>query len=148
MSDLPSAVLFACTMNSVRSPMAESIMKFLHGHRVFVDSVGVRSGEIDGFAVSVMDEIGIDLTRHHSKTFDDMEDDYFDIVIPLSPQAQHRAVEMTRVMAVEIEFWNTFDPTIIESESREVKLDAYRKVRDQLMDRIKERFPISSAIDT
>jgi protein-tyrosine-phosphatase len=144
MSDLPSAVLFACTMNSVRSPMAESIMKFLHGHLVFVDSVGVRSGEIDGFAVTVMDEIGIDLTRHHSKTFDELEDDYFDIVIPLSPQAQHRAVEMTRVMAVGIEFWNIFDPAIIESENREVKLDAYRKVRDELMKRIKIRFPVIS----
>jgi protein-tyrosine-phosphatase len=144
MSDLPSAVLFACTMNSVRSPMAEAIMKFLHGHRVFVDSVGVRSGEIDGFAVAVMDEIGIDLTRHHSKTFDELEDDYFDIVIPLSPQAQHRAVEMTRVMAVGIEFWNVFDPAIVESENREVKLDAYRKVRDELMNRIKTRFPIIS----
>ncbi|MEZ7844877.1 MAG: arsenate-mycothiol transferase ArsC [Rhodospirillales bacterium] len=148
MSDLPSAVLFACTMNSVRSPMAEAIMKFLHGHRVFVDSVGVRTGYIDGFAVAVMDEIGIDLTRHNSKTFDDLEDDNFDIVIPLSPQAQHRAVEMTRAMAVEIEFWNTFDPSIIESEDREVKLDAYRKVRDELMIRIKARFPITSAIDT
>lgn len=148
MSDLPSAVLFACTMNSVRSPMAEAIMKFLHGHRVFVDSVGVRTGYIDGFAVAVMDEIGIDLTRHNSKTFDDLEDDNFDIVIPLSPQAQHRAVEMTRAMAVEIEFWNTFDPSIIESEDREVKLDAYRKVRDELMIRIKARFPIISAIDT
>jgi protein-tyrosine-phosphatase len=147
-SDLPSAVLFACTMNSVRSPMAEAIMKFLHGHRVFVDSVGVRTGYIDGFAVAVMDEIGIDLTRHNSKTFDDLEDDNFDIVIPLSPQAQHRAVEMTRAMAVEIEFWNTFDPSIIESEDREVKLDAYRKVRDELMIRIKTRFPITSAIDT
>ena len=144
MSDLPSAVLFACTMNSVRSPMAESIMKFLHGHLVFVDSVGVRSGEIDGFAVTVMDEIGIDLTRHHSKTFDELEDDFFDIVIPLSPQAQHRAVEMTRVMAVGIEFWNIFDPAIIESENREVKLDAYRKVRDELMNRIKMRFPVIS----
>ena len=148
MSDLPSAVLFACTMNSVRSPMAEAIMKFLHGHRVFVDSVGVRTGYIDGFAVAVMDEIGIDLTHHNSKTFDDLEDDNFDIVIPLSPQAQHRAVEMTRAMAVEIEFWNTFDPSIIESEDREVKLDAYRKVRDELMIRIKARFPITSAIDT
>lgn len=148
MSELPSAVLFACTMNSVRSPMAESIMKFLHGHQVFVDSVGVRSGDIDGYAVAVMDEIGIDLGRHHSKTFDDLEDDYFDLVIPLSPEAQHRAVEMTRVMAVDIEFWNTFDPSIIESESREVKLDAYRKVRDQLMERIKARFPITTAIDT
>ena len=123
-------------------------MKFLHGHRVFVDSVGVRTGYIDGFAVAVMDEIGIDLTRHNSKTFDDLEDDNFDIVIPLSPQAQHRAVEMTRAMAVEIEFWNTFDPSIIESEDREVKLDAYRKVRDELMIRIKTRFPITSAIDT
>jgi protein-tyrosine-phosphatase len=144
MSDLPSAVLFACTMNSVRSPMAEAIMKFLHGHQVFIDSVGVRSGEIDGFAVAVMDEIGIDLTRHHSKTFDELEDDYFDLVIPLSPQAQHRAVEMTRVMAVGIEFWNIFDPAIIESENREVKLDAYRKVRDELMKRIKMRFPVIS----
>ena len=144
MSDLPSAVLFACTMNSVRSPMAEAIMKFLHGHRVFIDSVGVRSGEIDGFAVAVMDEIGIDLTRHHSKTFDELEDDYFDIVIPLSPQAQHRAVEMTRVMAVGVEFWNIFDPAIIESENREVRLDAYRKVRDELMNRIKMRFPVIS----
>ncbi len=127
--------------------MAESIMKFLHGQRVFIDSVGVRSGDIDGFAVAVMDEIGIDLTRHHSKTFDDLEDDYFDLVIPLSPEAQHRAVEMTRVMAVEIEFWNTFDPSIIESESRDVKLEAYRKVRDDLMARIKTRFPTSSAVD-
>lgn len=148
MGDLPSAVLFACTMNSVRSPMAESIMKFLHGHRVFVDSVGVRSGEIDGFAVTVMDEIGIDLTRHHSKTFDDLEDDYFDVVIPLSPQAQHRAVELTRVMSVDIEYWNTFDPSIIDTENREAKLEAFRKVRDDLMTRIKARFPVTSVIDT
>lgn len=148
MSDLPSAVLFSCTMNAVRSPMAEAIMKFLHGHKVYVDSVGVRSGEIDGFAIAVMDEIGIDLTRHHSKTFDDLEDDYFDVVITLSPEAQHRAIELTRVMACELEFWNTLDPSMIESEDREAKLDAYRQVRDQLMERIKARFPVQSAADT
>ncbi len=149
MNDLPSAVLFACTMNAVRSPMAEGIMKFLHGHRVYVDSVGVRApDEVDGFAVAVMDEIGIDISNHKSKTFDDLEDSYFDMVIPLSPEAQHRAVEMTRVMAVEIEFWNTFDPTIIESENREVRLDAYRQVRDQLMTRIKQMFPTVAAVDT
>jgi len=149
MNDLPSAVLFACTMNSVRSPMAEGIMKFLHGHRIYVDSVGVRvTEEIDGFAVAVMDEIGIDISRHKLKTFDDLEDSYFDMVIPLSPEAQHRAVEMTRVMAVEIEFWNTFDPTIIESENREPRLDAYRQVRDQLMVRIKQRFPAVAVLDT
>lgn len=148
MSDLPSAVLFSCTMNAVRSPMAEAIMKFLHGHQVYVDSVGVRSGEIDGFAIAVMDEIGIDLTRHHSKTFDDLEDDYFDVVITLSPEAQHRAIELTRVMACELEFWNTLDPSLIESEDREAKLDAYRQVRDQLMERIKARFPVQAASDT
>lgn len=149
MNDLPSAVLFACTMNAVRSPMAEGIMKFLHGHRIYVDSVGVRATEeVDGFAVAVMDEIGIDISKHKSKTFDDLEDSYFDTVIPLSPEAQHRAVEMTRVMAVEIEFWNTFDPTIIESENRETRLDAYRQVRDQLLARIKQTFPMVAAHDT
>jgi len=148
MSDLPSAVLFSCTMNSVRSPMAEAIMKFLHGHRVFVDSVGVRPGQIDGFVIAVMDEIGIDISRHNSKTFDDLEDDYFDLVITLSPEAQHRAIELTRVMACKIEFWNTMDPSLIESDNREVRLQAYRDVRDQLMTRIKDRFPVSTSSDT
>lgn len=148
MSDLPSAILFSCTMNSVRSPMAESIMKFLHGHRVYIDSVGVRSKDIDGFAIAVMDEIGIDLSRHHAKTFDDLEDDFFDVVITLSPEAQHRAVELTRVMACEVEFWNTMDPSLVESEDRETVLDAYRQVRDQLMMKIKQRFPVQSASDT
>lgn len=148
MSDLPSAVLFACTMNSVRSPMAEAILKFLHGHRIFIDSVGVRGGEVDGFAVAVMDEIGIDLAKHKAKTFDELEDDFFDVVITLSPEAQHRAIELTRVMACELEFWNTMDPSLIESESRDVKLDAYRAVRDQLMARIKERFPVNAPVDT
>jgi len=148
MGDLPTAVLFACTMNSVRSPMAEAILKFLHGRRIYVDSVGVRSKEVDGFAAAVMEEIGLDISSHNPKTFDDLEDDNFNLVVPLSPEAQHRAVEMTRVMAVDIEFWNTFDPSIIESENREVRLDAYRQVRDQLMERIKNRFPVTSAIDT
>lgn len=144
MNDIPSAVLFACTMNSVRSPMAESILKHLHGHRIYVDSVGVRQGEIDGFTIEVMDEIGIEISKHNAKTFDDLEDDSFDVVISLSPEAQHKAVEMTRVMACEVEFWNTFDPTIIEG-SREIRLDAYRQVRDQLMAKIKARFPVEAA---
>lgn len=128
--------------------MAESIMKFLHGHQVYIDSAGVRSTEVDGFVIAVMDEIGIDISRHHAKTFDDLEDDYFDLVITLSPEAQHRAIELTRVMACEIEFWNTMDPSLIESENRETKLEAYRAVRDQLMARIKERFPIHNVADT
>ncbi len=140
MEELPSAVLFACSMNSVRSPMAEGIMKYLHGHEVYVDSVGVHKGEIDGFAIAVMEEIGIDVGKHKSKTFDDLEDTSYDMVISLSPEAQHKAVEMTRVMACDVEFWNTFDPSVVEG-GREARLDAYREIRDQLMARIKEHFP-------
>lgn len=128
-------------MNAVRSPMAEGIMKRLFGKRIYVDSVGVKAGEPDPFMVTVMDEIGVDLTKHRSKTFDELEDDSFDIVISLSPEAQHKAVELTRTNACEVEFWPTFDPTLIEG-SREARLDAYRQVRDELMRRIRQRFPV------
>src|SRR6266403_4435291 len=140
MADLPGSVLFCCTRNAIRSPMAEGILKMLHGRRIFVDSAGIRGAEVDGFAVAVMDEIGLDLTRHRAKTFDDLEDTSFDLIVSLSPEAQHRAVEMTRTMAAEIEFWNTMDPSIVEG-NREVRLDAYRQVRDWLMARIQARFP-------
>jgi len=138
--DLPGAVLFACTSNSIRSPMAEGYLKFLHGKRVFVDSVGLRAREVDGFAVAVMQEIGIDITRHRAKTFDQLEDTSFDLVVTLSPEAQHRAIELTRTMAVDVEFWNTFDPSVVEG-SRAERLAAYRQVRDALIERIEERFP-------
>jgi len=140
MSDLPGAVLFACTMNAMRSPMAEAIMKHLHGKRIFVDSVGVRIGDLDPFAVAVMEEIGISIERHEPKTFDDLDDSSFDVIVTLSPEAQHRAVEMTRTMACEVEFWHTFDASIVEG-TREVRLEAYRQVRDQLMQRILKQFP-------
>jgi protein-tyrosine-phosphatase len=142
--DLPGAVLFCCTMNSVRSPMAEAILKQIHGQRIFVDSVGVRAQEIDGFVVAVMDEIGIDMAKHKSKTFDDLEDESFDLIISLSPEAQHKAVDMTRTMACDVEFWNTMDPSIVEG-SREDRLEAYRAVRDGLMKRIRQRFPALGA---
>lgn len=146
MGDLPSAVLFACTENTVRSPMAEAILKYLHGRHIYVDSVGVRKGELDGFAVAVMDEIGIDISHHHPKTFEELEDTSFDLVTSLSPEAQHKAVEMTRVVACDVEFWNTFDPSVVEG-SREVRLEAYRQVRDELMRNIKIRFPVRPVAD-
>ncbi len=139
MAERPGSVLFACTMNAVRSPMAEAFAKHLYGRHVYVDSVGVRKREIDGFAIAVMDEIGIDLSGHRAKTFDELEDTSFDLVISLSPEAQHRAVEMTRTMSCELEFWNTLDPTIVEG-SRETVLEAYRGVRDGLMAGIERRF--------
>jgi protein-tyrosine-phosphatase len=120
--------------------MAEAMLKLLHGRQVFVDSVGVRAGELDGFAVAAMDEIGIDISRHRSKSFDDLEDTSFDLIISLSPEAHHRALELTRTMACEVEFWNTFDPSVVEG-SRESRLEAYREVRDFLMKRIRTRFP-------
>jgi len=140
MPRLPSAVLFACTFNSIRSPMAEGILKSLHRGRIFVDSVGVRAVEIDPFAVEVLGEIGIDLAKHRSKTFQMLDDTSFDLVISLSPEAQHSAVELTRWMSCEVEYWATFDPSVIEG-SRAVRLDAYRKVRDELVARISARFP-------
>ena len=141
MARLPSSVLFACTYNSIRSPMAEALLKHLHGRRIYVDSVGVREAEIDPFAVVVMEEIGIDISRHRAKTFDDLEDTSFDLVVSLSPEAQHSAVELTRTMACEVEFWPVFDPTAVEG-SREEMLRAYRLVRDHLRQRLLERFPL------
>jgi protein-tyrosine-phosphatase len=140
-AELPKAVLFACSMNAVRSPMAEAILKHLAGKRVFVDSVGVRHGDLDAFAVAVMDEIGIDLSRHRPKEFADLHDTSFDVVISLAPEAHHQALEMTRTMAIDAEYWPTLDPTAAAG-SREQILDAYRALRDGLFQRIKLRFPI------
>ncbi len=144
MSDLPGSVLFCCSLNALRSPMAEAMLKHLHGRHIYVDSAGVRTGALDEFAVAVMDELGIDITKHKAKTFDDLEDGSFDLVVSLSPEAQHRAVEMTRTMATDLEFWNTFDPSVVEG-TRAVRLEAYRQVRDQLMKRILQRFPLPGA---
>ena len=137
---LPGAVLFCCSENAIRSPMAEALLKHLLGHRIYVDSAGVRAGELDGFAVAVMEELGIDLTRHRSKTLDDLEDGSFDLIVSLSPEAQHSAVELTRTWACDVEYWQTFDPSIVEG-GREARLAAYRQVRDQLLERIRKRFP-------
>jgi protein-tyrosine-phosphatase len=136
----PTSVLFACSFNAVRSPMAEAILRAYHGRRLFVDSVGLRVQEPDPFAIAVMDEIGIDMSRHRAKSFEDLEDTSFDLVISLSPEAQHRAVELTRTSDCEVEFWPIIDPTAVEG-SREAMLEAYRATRDQIRQRVLERFP-------
>jgi len=145
MSDQPQSVLFACTQNAVRSPMAEGILKRLAGTKIFVDSCGATPGELDPFIIQVMDEIGIDISRHRPKSFDDLDDGYYDLIISLSPEAQHKAVEMTRVMACDVEYWPTLDPTFIEG-TRDVRLDAYRQVRDGLFERIKKRFDLGGGL--
>jgi protein-tyrosine-phosphatase len=138
--DLPDAVLFACNLNAVRSPMAAGIMRSLFGKRVYVDSVGVRPGDLDPFAVVVMDEVDIDISEHQAKSFAQLEDTLFDIIISLTPEAHHNAVELTRTMAVEAEYWPTKDPTAFVGGSREQILHAYREVRDALIERIQKRF--------
>lgn len=143
MPGLPSAVLFACTLNSVRSPMAEALMRHVAGNRIYVASAGVRPGEPDPFVEAVLEEIGVEPIHSGPKTFEDLEDAYFDLVVTLSPEAHHWALELTRTMACDVEFWPTFDATAVEG-SRETRLEAYRQVRDRLRARIGERFRLGS----
>jgi protein-tyrosine-phosphatase len=145
--ELPGAVLFACTLNSVRSPMAAGIMRHLFGRSVYVDSVGARAGELDPLAVEAMDEIGIEIGKHRPKSFDDFENTSFDLVITLSPEAHHKAMELTRASAAAIEYWPTMDPTAVEG-SRDQRLAVYRVVRDELEARIQARFDVRPASDT
>ena len=142
---LPQSVLFCCDHNAVRSPMAEGIMKKFYGHDCYVQSVGVKNDmEIDGFAVAVCDEIGVELSRHRSRSFDQMEDwgddlSAFDLVIALSPASQRRALDLTRVFHLEVEYWPILDPTGL-GERREDKLTSYRQSRDQIIERLTGRW--------
>lgn len=141
---LPGSVLFACTLNAVRSPMAAAILGHLAGRRIYVTSAGVRAGEIDPFVAAVMDEIGIDLSRHQPHTLGELNDTSFDLIVTLSPEAHHQALELTRTMAVEVEYWPTFDASMMIGQgSRDQVLDAYRSVRDRLFRRIKDRFGLA-----
>ena len=138
----PLAVLFACGQNSVRSPIAAGLFAQMFGPAIYVASAGVRKGEVDPFANAVMAEIGLDISKHKPVTFeelDEWEGLNFDLIITLSPEAHHRALELTRTSAVDVEYWPTADPTDTEG-SREQKLEAYRAVREQLLNRIRERF--------
>ncbi len=138
----PLAVLFACSRNAVRSPIAAALFGQIFGRAVYVGSAGVRKGELDAFAVAAMAEIGIDISRHKPTAFeelDEWEGLNFDLIITLAPEAHHRALELTRTSAVDVEYWPTADPSAVEG-SREQRLDAYRAVRDQLLAHIRQRF--------
>jgi len=143
----PNAVLFACGQNSLRSPMAAALLRQMFGSAQRVASVGVRKGELDPFAVAAMAELGIDISEHQPTTFEeleDLEDLDFDLIITLAPEAHHRAMQLTHRLGADVEYWPTADPTAVEG-NREQRLDAYRAVRDQLMQRIKERFAAAPA---
>ncbi len=139
--ELPGAVLFACTTNAVRSVMAAAILRHLAGRRAYVASAGVRAGEADPFVTAVMEEIGIDVSQHTPNTLQDLHGTSFDLIVTLSPEAHHQALELTRTMAVDVEYWPTIDATVMVGQgTREQTLDYYRGVRDGLFDRIRRRF--------
>jgi len=145
----PLAVLFACGLNSVRSPIAAGLSAQMFGRAVYVGSAGVRKGELDPFAVAVMAELGLDISKHRPITFEELEDLEglnFDLIITLSPEAHHRALELTRTSSVDVEYWPSADPTGVEG-SREQRLEAYREVRDQLLERLRQRFSTSRRVN-
>jgi protein-tyrosine-phosphatase len=145
LNELPQSVLFCCDHNSVRSPMAEGIMKKFYGTGTYVQSAGVKTDmEIDGFSIAVCQEIGVELSRHRSRSFDEMErwgDDLssFDLVIALSPASQRRALELTRFFHLDVEYWPIMDPTGL-GESRAAKLNSYRQSRDQIIQHLTNRW--------
>ncbi|MBD3664579.1 low molecular weight phosphatase family protein [Sulfitobacter aestuariivivens] len=145
MTELPQSVLFCCDHNAVRSPMAEGIMKKFYGTGTYVQSAGVKSDlEINGFSISVSAEMDVELSRHRVRSFDEMEDwgddlGSFDLVIALSPASQRRALELTRLHALEVEYWPILDPTGL-GETREAKLTQFRAARDQIVARLVSRF--------
>ena len=146
LADFPQAVLFCCDHNAVRSPMAEGLMKKFYGQRAYVQSAGVTNDmEIDGFSVAVCAELGIELSRHRSRSFEEMQkwgDDLgqYDLIIALSPASRQQALELTRTSHVTVEYWPITDPTSLRGDTREAKLAAFRQTRDQIRDKLIERF--------
>lgn len=140
----PQAVLFACSENCLRSPMAEAFGRYYFGRSVYFASAGVRRGELDPLATAVMEEVGIDIAGHRPHTFEDLEDASFDLIVTLSPEAHHKALEFTRTLAVDVVYWPTLDPSAVEG-TREHVIQAYRSVRESLAKRIKVFFDPRSA---
>ncbi len=137
-SKRPGAILFMCGFNSIRSPMAEAIAKRLLPHDIYIQSAGVRAGERDPFVDAVLEEVGLSIGRHQPRTLDELEDDFFDLIVTLTPEAHHSALELTRSNAVDVVYWPTMDPTAATG-TRDQTLDAYREVRGHLWRLIEQR---------
>jgi protein-tyrosine-phosphatase len=136
---LPKSVLFVCGMNAIRSPMAETLARAVLPNDVFIASAGVQAGTKDPFVDAVLSETGLTTGKHQPQALDELDDAYFDLIITLSPEAHHTALELTRTMPVNVEYWPTSDPSGA-GDTRDQKLAAYRTVREQLKQRIAMRF--------
>ncbi len=135
----PRSLLFLCGRNTIRSPIAEALAKRLLPKSIFITSAGVLTGTHDPFVDAVLAEEALSRNEWHPQLLEELADTYFDFVVTLAPEAHHAALELTRTMAVEVEYWPTLDPSVIEG-SREQVLAAYRSVRDELAARIARRF--------
>jgi len=142
-SILPRSLLFVCGRNAVRSPVAERLARHLLPPSTFIASAGVQLGEADPFVDVVLAEEGFEPQERRSRTLDELEDDYFDLIVTLSPEAHHAALDMTRTLASEVEYWPTVDPTATQGSRGQV-LDAYRDMRERLKARIRERFGLET----
>ena len=136
---LPRSILFMCGQNAIRSPMAEIMTRAYLEKDIFVASAGVLAGTRDPFVEVALNEVNLTLGKQTPQTLDELEDKFFDLIVTLSPEAHHAALELTRTMPVEVEYWPTYDPSG-EGETREQKMDAYRAVRNELDRRIVARF--------
>jgi protein-tyrosine-phosphatase len=145
LSDLPQSVLFVCTNNVIRSPMAEAMVKAWHARRIYTRSIGLRAGEPDGFAIEVMNELGIDMSGHRPTSIETLDDTSFDLIVTLSPEAHSRILRLMSSYAAEVEYWPSEDPSVVEG-TREQRLDAYRGLRDRLKSRIRQRLPIPGSL--
>jgi len=141
--EVPGSILFICNFNAVRSPMAEGLTKYFFGRKIYVESAGIRTEDsvANPFAIAVMEEIGLDLSHHKPKKIEDLMDSSFDLVITLSPEAQHKAIDLTRTLDCQVEYWPTLDPTAVVG-NRENIMSAFRQTRDMLTTKIKERFAV------
>jgi protein-tyrosine-phosphatase len=122
--------------------MAEAIARHYFGRSIYVQSAGIHKGQTSGFTTAALEEIGIDAAKHKPRTLEELEEHEglnFDLIITLSPEAHHAALELTRTLAADVEYWPTQDPTLVTG-SREQMLDAHRNVRDGLLYRIRTRF--------
>ena len=135
----PQSVLFLCGMNAIRSPMAEALARQILPSRVFLASAGLRAGERDPFVDAVLGEKGLSLGERQPQSIEELADTNFDLIITLSPEAHHRALDMTRTIAADVEYWPTMDPTVV-SGTRDQIIAAYRDVRDRLAASIAQRF--------
>ncbi|WP_204113599.1 low molecular weight phosphatase family protein [Shimia biformata] len=144
-SDLPQSILFCCDHNAVRSPMAEAICKKFYGEDAYVQSAGIKNDlEIDGFAIAVCAEIGVELSRHRTRSFEEMEKlgdqlSSFDLIVALTPASFGRIEDLTRFYHIDLEFWPIDDPSG-KGEGRDDKLAAYRKARDQIVAHLRQRW--------